>query len=226
MGFGLNIMPLGVDPTGMETITVLVDVSITETVSLFSSDKKDVDPGIYDINKLMMLEGRIAMMYWDNLSLIFNRLYPEFNFKSRKNKSYSWNNNASDEINALLNYGYVILESQARRCINTAGLDPCVGYLHEMVNDKTPLVYDVLELYRWLVDLSVIELLEEKKLKKSDFITTENYNIRLRPETAKMLLDRIRINLNAKKLYMSKNVSLDTLYMHNTGTSIILIFGE
>jgi hypothetical protein len=33
---------------------------------------------------------------------------------------------------------------------------------------KTPLVYDIQELFRWLVDLSVLLLLEEKKLKKYD----------------------------------------------------------
>jgi hypothetical protein len=33
---------------------------------------------------------------------------------------------------------------------------------------KMPLVYDIRELFRWLVDLSVLQLLEEKKLKKYD----------------------------------------------------------
>jgi hypothetical protein len=33
---------------------------------------------------------------------------------------------------------------------------------------KTPLVYDIQELFRWLVDLSILLLLEEKKLKKYD----------------------------------------------------------
>ncbi|MEM0106857.1 MAG: CRISPR-associated endonuclease Cas1, partial [Candidatus Micrarchaeaceae archaeon] len=47
------------------------------------------------------------------------------------------------------------------------------------------MVCNVQELYRRLVDLSVIQLLEEKKLKKTDFIVTENYNIRLRENTVK-----------------------------------------
>ena len=37
--------------------------------------------------------------------------------------SANHDNEARDEINALLNYGYAILESRARRCVNTAGLD-------------------------------------------------------------------------------------------------------
>ncbi|HMK45283.1 MAG TPA: hypothetical protein VK436_01525 [Methanocella sp.] len=38
-----------------------------------------------------------------------------------------------------------------------------------MVSENTPLVYDLQELYRRLIDLSVIEILEEKKLKKIRF---------------------------------------------------------
>ncbi|MGC8689814.1 MAG: CRISPR-associated endonuclease Cas1, partial [Thermoplasmata archaeon] len=56
----------------------------------------------------MMQEGRIASAYWSELSKIFNSLAKDFHFETRKNLSYSWNMNASDPINALLNYGYAI----------------------------------------------------------------------------------------------------------------------
>jgi CRISP-associated protein Cas1 len=36
-------------------------------------------------NLLMMYEGRIATFYWDCLAKVFNKLYPAFHFKSRKN---------------------------------------------------------------------------------------------------------------------------------------------
>ena len=65
----------------------------------------------------MTYEGRIAEIYHDNLTKIFIHLYPEFNFTGRKNKSSSRNYNASDEINALLNYGYAVLENQQKRKI-------------------------------------------------------------------------------------------------------------
>lgn len=69
----------------------------------------------------------------------------------------------------MFNYGYAILEAQVRRTINAVGLDPAVGYLHETKSGNTPLVYDFQELYRWLIDLSIIEILEEKKIKKIRF---------------------------------------------------------
>ena len=94
-------------------------------------------------------DGRwIAGIYLENLTATFNQLNPEFNFTGRKNKTNSRNYNASDEINALLNYGYAILESEIRKSINGIGLDYSIGFLHEINQSRTPLVYDIQELFR------------------------------------------------------------------------------
>ena len=136
--------------------------------------------------------------------------------QGRKDKTNSRNYNASDEINAMLNYGYSILESEARKAINSTGLDYSVGFLHEISQSKTPLVYDIQEIFRWIVDLSVIQLLEEKRVKKSGFIITENYHTRLRENTAKMLVGKINQNFNLKVLYKDrKNYSYDNILVDN-----------
>ncbi len=57
------------------------------------------------------------------------------------------------------------------------------------------------ELFRWLIDISVIQLLEEKKIKKSDFIITENYHTRLDEDIAKKLIEKINSNFNSKYDY-------------------------
>ncbi|MEM3431654.1 MAG: CRISPR-associated endonuclease Cas1 [Candidatus Micrarchaeia archaeon] len=160
---------------------------------------------------IMMHEGRIASAYWTELSKVFNKLYPEFHFETRKNHSYSWNMNASDQINALLNYSYALLESVIRKYINAIGLDPSIGFLHEIAKSKMPLVYDIQELFRWISDLSVIQLLEDKKLTKSSFILTENYHIRLRPETSKLLIEKFKLNMNKKYEYRGKQYALETI---------------
>ena len=105
---------------------------------------KEIQRIDYDnINSLMMYEGRIASAYWTELAKIFNSLAKDFHFETRKNLSYSWNMNASDPVNALLNYGYAILESMVRKDINTIGLDVSIGDLHEIAQSKHPLVYDL-----------------------------------------------------------------------------------
>ena len=82
-------------------------------------------------------------IYYDNLTVVFNQLNPDFNFTGRKNMTNSRNYNTSDKINALLNYGYAILESEMRKAINSVGLDYSIGFLHEINQSKTPLVYDI-----------------------------------------------------------------------------------
>ena len=122
--------------------------------------------------------------------------------------------NASDEINALLNYGYAVLESTIRKTINSIGLDPSIGYLHEIAPSKHPLVYDLQELFRYVIDYSVIELLETK-LKKSDFIVTENYHIRLKPKTARLLIEKIKENFNKRYEFKGKQFTLDNVLYEN-----------
>ncbi len=172
------------------------DLFLLDTMK--NSEKQDISKLI---KQLMTYEGRISGIYLENLTAIFNQLNPEFQFTGRKNKSNSRNYNASDEINALLNYGYAILESEIRKGINGIGLDYSIGFLHEINQSRTPLVYDVQELFRWLIDVSVIQLLEEKKIKKSDFIITENYHTRLGEDVAKLLIEKINSNFNAKYSY-------------------------
>ncbi len=107
------------------------------------------------------------------------------------------------------------MEAEARRAINAVGLDPCVGYLHELAGTKQPLVYDMQELYRWLADLSIIQLLEDHKLGKSAFVTTENYHTRLRESTARLLVDYIKSNFNTTVTYKKKQYAYQYVLSNN-----------
>jgi CRISPR-associated protein Cas1 len=191
-----------------------------------STINKEIESMNYDnINSLMMYEGRIASAYWSELTKIFNSLANAFHFEGRKNFSYSWNMNASDPINALLNYGYAILESMVRKDINTIGLDVSIGYLYEIAPSKHPLIYDLQELFRYVVDYSVIELLETK-LKRSDFIATENYHIRLKPNTAKLLIEKIKNNFNQRYEFRNKQYTLESIMFKNIRELSRYIMGD
>jgi CRISPR-associated protein Cas1 len=119
--------------------------------------------------------------------------------------------NASDSVNALLNYGYAILESQCRKALNAVGFEPTVGFLHEVRQTKYPLVYDFQEPYRWLVDTTVISCLESGRFGKKDFYRMDNYVLRLRPEAAGKLIDALRITFNSSVRYRGKLYSCDTV---------------
>jgi CRISPR-associated protein Cas1 len=119
--------------------------------------------------------------------------------------------NASDPVNVLLNYGYAILESQCRKALNSVGVEPTIGFLHEARQTKYPLVYDLQEPYRWLVDMTVISCLESGRFGGKDFYRMDNYVLRLRSETVKKFIDALRIKFISPVRCARKLYSWDTV---------------
>ena len=156
--------------------------------------------------RLLSIEGRIADIYWRHLQQV---LPVKFGFTSRMHETHQMN--ASDPVNVLLNYGYAVLESQCRKALNSVGLEPTVGFLHEARQTKYPLVYDLQEPYRWLVDTTVISCLERRQFDKRDFYRMDNYVLRLRSESGRKLVDALRIKFNSNVRYKGRFYSWDTL---------------
>jgi CRISPR-associated protein Cas1 len=65
-----------------------------------------------------------------------------------------------------------------------------------------------------------------EKIKKSDFILTENYNIRLRESTAKALIEKIGLNFNARALYNGKYYSYQNILYENVRLLASHIIGK
>jgi CRISP-associated protein Cas1 len=114
---------------------------------------------------------------------------------------------ASDTINCMLNYGYSLLEAECLRAINSVGLDAHVGFLHEMAPGKYSLAYDLQELFRFLVDLAVIGLIEKDAMEKKDFIRTESYTLRLRPTGARKVTEAVNAWLNRTVAYQGNEIA-------------------
>lgn len=93
-------------------------------------------------------KARIAKIYFEAIREVFVKVAPQFSFETRSNFDHKRADHASDEINALLNYGYSILVSEIRKDLNSVGLDSQIGFLHETLLSRTPLVYDLQELFR------------------------------------------------------------------------------
>jgi CRISPR-associated protein Cas1 len=146
-----------------------------------------------DVNRLLEFEAKCANAYWKGYREAVCALWPDSGFISRGNTSYSWTRNAADPINALLNYGYAILEARCRVAVVRAGFDPTIGYLHSIAASKHPLVYDFQELGRALVDSVVLEMVrgEPSVRRKGAFLRTTDWGLRLAPETAQKLVQRL-----------------------------------
>lgn len=151
-------------------------------------------------DRLLEIEAKCANVYWREYRAAIGALWPDSGFISRGNTSYSWTRNAADPINALLNYGYAILEARCRVAVVRAGFDPTIGYLHSIAPSKHPLVYDFQELGRALVDSTILEMVraEPSICTKGAFLRTTDWGLRLAPETAQKLVQRLSFALTRK----------------------------
>jgi CRISPR-associated endonuclease Cas1 len=98
------------------------------------------------------------------------------------------NRQAHHPVNALLNYGYAVLESQVRIAIAQAGLDPTIGYLHVCQAGRDSFVYDLMEPYRPQVDREVLALVCSQTFTPRDFVIDTKGVCRLHPQLAKQLV--------------------------------------
>jgi len=163
---------------------------------------KEKLPKAKNTAEVRSVEGNVANAYWEIVSSTFD---DKFEFEGRLMGKTGRPYGAVDPINALFNYGYTMLEAQCWRAINANGLDPYVGFNHEMAVGKAALAYDLQEPYRWLIDVAVIDALERKIFDKSDFMITENYNIRLRPVGVRKLVDVVNSQFSSKVQFKGKS---------------------
>lgn len=163
------------------------------------------------VDEIRSVEARAAETYW----LAFQKAVPsKLEFRSRSTKARNRQYNASDPVNALLNYGYAFLQSAVRRAINTTGLDAALGYLHEAQPATTPLVYDFQEPYRWLVDYVVLRMVLSRAFSWDDFyFTGDDYMLRIKPPLLDRYADLLREQFNSGVIYCGKRLSWDTLIL-------------
>ncbi len=152
--------------------------------------------------EILGLEGIVAGRYW---LIVEEVIDDKFGFQGRGIGKTARPMGAVDPVNVLFNYGYAMLETQCWVAVNGNGLDPHVGFLHEATPYKAPLVYDLQEPFRWLVDVAVLRALENKEFKKSDFVLTENYNLRLKSQSTRRLIERVNAEFISKVEYKGKS---------------------
>jgi CRISP-associated protein Cas1 len=76
----------------------------------------------------------------------------------------------TDPVNSLLSFAYGLLRGQVTAAVHLAGLDPYIGYLHEVHHGQPAMVLDLMEEFRALVaDNVVLSVLHNKEIQPKDF---------------------------------------------------------
>jgi len=95
--------------------------------------------------------------------------------------------------NAMLNYLYALLESEARLAVAALGLDPGIGVLHKDTRTRDSLANDVLEPVRPQVDSFLLDWLAKEPLRRQSFLEERNGNCRLMSSLAARLSETCAI---------------------------------
>lgn len=135
------------------------------------------------------IEAQAARRYWQ---IIFG---PDF----RRDRN-------ADGINALLNYGYMIMRSAVARSVMAAGLHPSIGLYHRNIYNAMRLVDDLIEPFRPYVDFAVYNLLNDGC-------------VAVTPEAKKILVSLLDMEVEVKNGMTALRTAIQ-----NTAISLALIF--
>ncbi|MFZ1976505.1 MAG: type I-C CRISPR-associated endonuclease Cas1c [Bacteroidota bacterium] len=142
-----------------------------------------------DIEKVMTLdglrgyEGECANIYFSVLSSLIVAQQEDFLFTQRSKRP------PLDPTNALLSFLYAILANDVRSAVETVGLDPQVGFLHQLRSGRPSLALDIMEEFRaYLGDRIVLNLINLKQVTKKDFEIRESGEVRMSDDARKTVL--------------------------------------
>ena len=156
------------------------------------------------------LESKYSRFYF---SRIF-KLFPKFLQINRREGFRAY-----DGTNNLLNFCYMFLGWKVFRALIKAKLEPFLGFLHKVQENRPSLVCDFQELYRYLMDNFIIEY--SKKLTKKDF---EKHFVkgRFNRKTPRVYLDHEKTNRLVEALteYFKSRVEVPTMRKRGRSQSL------
>lgn len=140
------------------------------------------------IEAVRRYEAQAAQSYWSAWSEIpinfprndFRRAPDHWRcFGTRKSPLTGSPRLAVNPPNAILNYLYAILESEARLAASALGLDPGIGFLHVDTDARDSLAWDLMEPIRPKVDAYLLNWIIQGPLRREWFFEERDGNCRL-----------------------------------------------
>jgi CRISPR-associated endonuclease Cas1 len=118
---------------------------------------------VESLDELRGREGAAAAQVFS----VFPELVKPFSFEGRSYRP------PKDEVNALLSFGYTLLYTRAAVTIKNYGLLPHVGLFHLPHGRHMVLASDLIEPFRFMIDLLVTELIQKESIKPEHFFLSK-----------------------------------------------------
>lgn len=112
------------------------------------------------LNALRGLEGAATRAYFGGYRCLFD---PAWRFETRNRRP------PTDPVNVLLSFGYTLLVQHCRSAVQTVGLDPFAGYLHDLSYNRPSLALDLAEEFRPVIDGLVLWCCNSGVITPADF---------------------------------------------------------
>ena len=162
----------------------LLDTTTANTIAQFRLEVPTGD----NITTIRLIESQGARAYWSAWSTLpvnfpkndLSRV-PEHwrRFGARVSPLTGSPRHATNPPNAILNYLYSVLESEARLAAAALGLDPGLGVLHVDTPARDSLACDLLEPVRPQVDAYLLDWITRQPLRREWFFEQRDGNCRL-----------------------------------------------
>lgn len=143
-----------------------------------------------DITRIRVVESAAALAYWQAWEKVAVRFVRRDEsrvpdhwriFGSRSSPLANGPRQAVNPANVILNYLFGILEGEARIAALAMGLDPGLGVLHADQGARDSLALDLMEPVRPEVDAYVLDFLQTRVFRASDFFETRQGVCRVLP---------------------------------------------
>ena len=147
------------------------------------SETLKILPDCHSIDDLMGFEGRAAKAYFSVFDQFILQQKQDFFFKKRSRRP------PQDKMNSLLSFLYTLLTSEVSSALETVGLDPYVGFLHQDRPGRPSLALDLMEELRPVfADRLALSMVNRKQIAGKGFTEKESGGILMDDETRKKVL--------------------------------------
>ena len=119
-----------------------------------------------------------------------------------------------DAVNAMLSFAYTLIANDMTAALETVGLDPYVGFLHQLRPGRASLALDMMEEFRaYLGDRLVLSLINRKQITIRDFVQQGEESIVMTDNGRKTILSawQSRKRETIQHPYLNQNVSVGLL---------------
>lgn len=162
---------------------LLVDVKTLSGASASMKEAMKAIPGCARIDDLMGFEGSSAKIYFGVFDQLILQQREAFFFKERSRRP------PLDNLNALLSFLYALLTNEVASALETVGLDPYVGFLHQDRPGRPSLALDLMEELRPVfADRLALSLINRKQINGKGFTQKESGGILMDEDTKKEVL--------------------------------------